>query len=367
MSCALSKFNEQSKRRELVTAQALAKELDPLESVVARVVGKANAPSVVTLGFIALWYAVNVAFNLTNKSIYKFFPFPWTVSTIHVAVGAIYCGIAYGLGAKKASFGRAINKEEFSKISGSAVMHALGHIAANVSFAAVAISLSHTVKTLEPAFNCVLAWLITGQATPLPVILSLIPIIGGVAMASAAELSFNWLGFLSAMASNLTFGFRAVLGKRAISTIQNLDGTAVYAYTTLISVGICLPLGLIVEGRTLMAGVKKAIAEVGAKHFYTSLLAVGLFYHLYNQFAFNTLERVNPVSHGVCNVVKRIVIIGTSVLFFGNVLTTQTKIGTAVALLGTYVYVEMTKKFKAKPKETKELSSGDAGTAPSAA
>ena len=58
-------------------------------------------------------------------------------------------------------------------------MHALGHIAANVSFAAVAISLSHTVKTLEPAFNCTLSWLITGQATPLPVILTLVPIIVG--------------------------------------------------------------------------------------------------------------------------------------------------------------------------------------------
>jgi drug/metabolite transporter (DMT)-like permease len=46
------------------------------------------------------------------------------------------------------------------------------------------------------------------------VILSLIPIMAGVAMASAAELSFNWMGFLSAMASNLTFGFRAVWSKR---------------------------------------------------------------------------------------------------------------------------------------------------------
>jgi hypothetical protein len=36
----------------------------------------------------------------------------------------------------------------------------------------------------------------------------------GVAMASAAELSFNWTGFISAMVSNLTFGFRAVLGKK---------------------------------------------------------------------------------------------------------------------------------------------------------
>ena len=32
-----------------------------------------------------------------------------------------------------------------------------------------------------------------------------------------------------------------------------------------------------------MEGIKGAIANVGAKHFYTSLFAVGLFYHLYNQ------------------------------------------------------------------------------------
>lgn len=35
----------------------------------------------------------------------------------------------------------------------------------------------------------------------------------GVALASAGELSFNWTGFLTAMASNLTFGFRAVWSK----------------------------------------------------------------------------------------------------------------------------------------------------------
>lgn len=43
---------------------------------------------------------------------------------------------------------------------------------------------------------------------------SLVPIMVGVAMASAAELSFNWMGFLTAMASNLTFGFRAVWSKK---------------------------------------------------------------------------------------------------------------------------------------------------------
>jgi solute carrier family 35 protein E1 len=102
----------------------------------------------------------------------------------------------------------------------------------------------------------------------------------------------------------------------------------------------------------LLSCSAQAIATHGAGYFYGSLLSVGLLYHLYNQFAFNTLARVTPVSHGVCNVVKRIVIIATSVVFFGNKLTMQTKIGTAVALLGTWLYTEAVKvsKAPAKPK-----------------
>ena len=117
----------------------------------------------------------NVCFNLTNKTLYKSFPFPWTVSTVHVIVGSIYCLVCYALGFKKASFGRPITGEELKKISGPASMHAFGHIAANLSFAAVAISLTHTVKTLEPVFNVAMSKLVLGTSTPVPVALSLLP------------------------------------------------------------------------------------------------------------------------------------------------------------------------------------------------
>ena len=167
-------------------------------------------------------------------------------------------------------------------------------------------------------------------------------------MASAAELSFNWFGFLTAMGSNLTFGFRAVWSKKAMSTIKNLDSTAIYAWTTLISCFICIPGAIIFEGAALQAGIAAAVAKVGAQQFYTSLFSVGLLYHLYNQFAFNTLARVNPVSHGVCNVVKRIAIIFSSVLFFGNVLTPKTQMGTVVALAGTALYTYMSDREKQK-------------------
>ncbi len=161
-------------------------------------------------------YALNIGFNLLNKSIFKYFPYPYTVSTVHVVVGLAYCIVMYALGFKAASFGRVsapavsaltraapsqlyagrsasalaylnlfrsvllcaqmVTGEEFKKIFGPASMHAIGHVAANISFAAVAISLTHTVKTLEPAFNVVLSKLILGENTPLGACLALIPI-----------------------------------------------------------------------------------------------------------------------------------------------------------------------------------------------
>lgn len=94
-----------------------------------------------------------------------------------------------------------INKEEFSTIFGPAAMHAVGHVAANLSFAAVAISLTHTVKTLEPAFNVLLSKLFLGVGTPLPVVSTLIPIMVRhprramhiLVMCAAGSMSADWL------------------------------------------------------------------------------------------------------------------------------------------------------------------------------
>ena len=64
---------------------------------------------------------------------------------------------------------------------------------------------------------------------------------------------------------------------------KTLNSTNLYAYTTLISVIICTPLALLMEGGALTKGIETAITKVGANQFYLDLLMVGLLYHLYNQ------------------------------------------------------------------------------------
>lgn len=70
------------------------------------------------------------------------------------------------------------------------------------------------LQAMEPFFSVLLSALFLGESPSIPVVLSLLPVVGGVALASATEVTFNWPGFLAAMGSNITFQSRNVFSKK---------------------------------------------------------------------------------------------------------------------------------------------------------
>ncbi|KAF5752058.1 hypothetical protein HS088_TW02G01078 [Tripterygium wilfordii] len=290
-------------------------------------------PALVTGFFFFMWYFLNVIFNILNKKVYNYFPYPYFVSVVHLLVGAAYCILSWGIGLPKRA---PIDKEFLLLLTPVAFCHALGHVMSNVSFAAVAVSFTHTVKALEPFFNAAASQFVLGHQIPLSLWLSLAPVVIGVSMASLTELSFNWTGFISAMISNIAFTYRSIYSKKAMT---GMDSTNVYAYTTIIALLFCIPPAILIEGPQLMQyGLKEAIAKMGLYKFLSDLFLIGMFYHLYNQLATNTLERVAPLTHAVGNVLKRVFVIGFSIVVFGNKISTQTGIGTAIAIAGVAIY-----------------------------
>lgn len=105
-----------------------------------------------------------------------------------------------------------------------------------------------------------------------------------------------------------------------------------------------------------------------------------MYFSLHNQVATNTLERVAPLTHAVGNVLKRVFVIGFSIVIFGkypsllsyirrmpccydektsmytyvagNKISTQTGIGTCIAIAGVAIYSFI----KAKMEEEKRVS-----------
>ncbi|EER99986.1 hypothetical protein BDA96_03G002700 [Sorghum bicolor] len=305
-------------------------------------------PALVTGFFFFMWYFLNVIFNILNKKIYNYFPYPYFVSLIHLVVGVAYCLVGWSVGLPKRA---PINANLLKLLFPVALCHGIGHVTSNVSFAAVAVSFAHTIKALEPFFSAAATQFILGQQVPLSLWMSLAPVVIGVSMASLTELSFNWTGFINAMISNISFTYRSIYSKKAMT---DMDSTNVYAYISIIALIVCIPPAIIFEGPQLMShGFSDAIAKVGLTKFVSDLVLVGLFYHLYNQIATNTLERVAPLTHAVGNVLKRVFVIGFSIVVFGNKISTQTGIGTSIAIAGVALYSYI----KAKIEEEKRKKS----------
>lgn len=290
--------------------------------------------------YFALWYLFNIGYNIYNKQALNALAYPWTIATLQMATGLAYFVPLWLLGIRKAP---KLNKSELKTLLPIALCHTGVHVGAVIALGAGAVSFAHIVKASEPVVTCALNALLLGQVLPMKVYATLLPIIGGVAIASMKELSFSVLALASAMLSNVSSSARGVLSKKTMSGKkigENLDAQNLYAVLTAMSTIILIPLMFAMEGTAFFTAFKKLVA---AGDFTNKSLAVllglgGASYYAYNEVAFLALGKVNPVTHAVGNTIKRVVIIVASVVAFKTPMSTGSIIGSSIAIAGTLLY-----------------------------
>ena len=179
--------------------------------------------------------------------------------------------------------------------------------------------------------------------------LTLLPIVGGVALASLKELSFTWIGFIAAMGSNLSSALRGILAKKTMGggVGENMTEANLYAVLTILAFIAIMPISLAIESPAMIGSTVSAALASGfsARYLWVQSILAGAFYYLYNEVAFLALGRVNPVTHAVGNTIKRVVIIVASVIAFKTPISTLGVIGSSIAIIGTLLYSLAKSKF----------------------
>ncbi|KAG6641640.1 hypothetical protein I3843_09G086800 [Carya illinoinensis] len=284
--------------------------------------------------YFATWWALNVVFNIYNKMVLNAFPYPWLTSTLSLATGSLMMLISW---ATRIAEAPKTDMEFWKTLLPVAVAHTIGHVAATVSMSKVAVSFTHIIKSGEPAFSVLVSRFLLGEMFPVEVYLSLLPIIGGCALAAATELNFNMTGFMGAMISNLAFVFRNIFSKKGMKG-KSVSGMNYYACLSMLSLLILTPFAIAVEGPKMWAvGWEKAISQNGP-HFVWWLAAQSVFYHLYNQVSYMSLDQISPLTFSIGNTMKRISVIVTSIIIFHTPIQPINAIGAAIAILGTFLY-----------------------------
>ncbi|CAN1353762.1 Glucose-6-phosphate/phosphate translocator 2, chloroplastic [Linum perenne] len=280
--------------------------------------------------YFATWWALNVVFNIYNKKVLNAFPYPWLTSLLSLACGSLMMLVSW---ATRVAEAPAVDFEV-------AVAHTIGHVAATVSMSKVAVSFTHIIKSGEPAFSVLVSRFLLGETFPLPVYLSLLPIIGGCALAAVTELNFNMIGFMGAMISNMAFVFRNIFSKKGMTGTgkKSVSGMNYYACLSIMSLLLLTPFAIAVEGPQMWAaGWRTAVAEIGP-NFVWWVAAQSIFYHLYNQVSYMSLDQISPLTFSVGNTMKRISVIVSSIIIFHTPIQPVNALGAAIAILGTFIY-----------------------------
>ncbi|XP_014676968.1 PREDICTED: solute carrier family 35 member E2-like isoform X2 [Priapulus caudatus] len=178
----------------------------------------------------------------------------------------------------------------------------------------VAVSFTETVKSSAPIFTVLLSRAMLGERTGICVSISLIPVMAGLFLCSATELSFNLMGFLAALATNLS---------EWPAELQFFSSSA----------------SMLVELPTIFLMIDITQLEQNMTHTLAmGLLANGLFFHFQTITEYVLIGYISPVTHSVANTVKRALLIWLSVIVFGNPVSFLSGLGTTIVLAGVLLY-----------------------------
>ena len=295
------------------------------------------------------WYIMSIVYSVLNKEVLNVWKFPVAWSAVQLLVGSLFVGMlwtplpTFGMAEKKFKPLREppkLTMTEVGTISGVAVWLALGHVMSTVSPAYGTVAFTNVVKTLEPLFTCLFSAIFLKQIFALPVYLSLIPVIFGVALASASEVSFSMISLISGLLSNVCFALRAISAKTLMTKPvgENMNAQNLYAVLTIIALVAIVPLAVLAEGSQLVSGTRATLASIGLPRFLSMIALTGISHYTYNECAFLALSSIHPVTHAVANTIKRVAVIVVSVLYFRNPLTLTGAAGSTIAIIGVLLY-----------------------------
>lgn len=287
------------------------------------------------------WYLGNYYYNITNKLALNAAGgkdgYPMALSSLQLGVGVIYALFMWVAPDARATPTTTLDDIKAMLPVGFCAMGA--HCASVFAMSAGAVSFGQIVKAAEPVFAAVLGTTFYGKQISKAKWGALIPVVGGVCLASVKELDFAWAALISACIANMFAAFKGNENKKLMDTegLKDRIGTVgnQFALTTLLSFAFSIPLVLVREGGKLgeLMEILKTNPAV-----WVNLLYSGLYFYGYNELATMTIKKTNAVTQSVANTAKRVIVIVGVAIVMGESLDPMKLIGCGIGIGGVFLY-----------------------------
>ena len=293
------------------------------------------------IAYFAFWYLGNYYYNIANKLALKAAGgasgYPMTIGVLQLAVGVVYALFMWVAPDARAT--PSVTKEDIIKMLPVGFCACGAHCFSVFALSAGAVSFGQIVKAAEPAFAAVISTALYGKEISLARWLCLIPVIGGVILASVKELDFAWSALIAACTANLFAAFKANENKKLMETegLKDRMGSVgnQFALTSILSFLFGLPLLYFKEGAK-WGGFVELFKENAVVR--NNLITSGLYFYLYNELATLTIKKTNAVTQSVANTAKRVIVIVGVAIVMGESLNPMKLIGCSIGIGGVFLY-----------------------------
>jgi solute carrier family 35 protein E1 len=313
----------------------------------------------VLIAYFFFWYLGNYYYNIFNKVALNTAGgaagFPMTIAAAQLFFGSLY-GIFLWL-APDARKAPKLTGADLKAMLPVSICAAGAHASSVFALGAGAVSFAQIVKAAEPAFAAVLGTLFYGKVISTAKWLCLVPVIGGVALASAKELDFAWSALIAAGIANLFAAVKGNENKKLMDSpgIKDRLGTVgnQFAVTSILAFLVTIPLVVIREGSRWPEFCELFWNNPVLRF---NCIASGLVFYAYNELATMTIKKTNAVTQSVANTAKRVIVIVGVAIVLGESLDPLKLLGCGIGIGGVFLYSIIDQLVKPKSSEQKPLT-----------
>lgn len=306
-------------------------------------VSKQQALFITTL--ITLWYSSNIGVILLNKFLLSnyHFAFPIFLTMCHMSACALlsYVSIVF---LKIVPFQRIKSMSQFLRIATLSIVFCASVVGGNISLKYLPVSFNQAVGATTPFFTALFAYLMTLKREAWITYLCLVPVVGGVVIASGGEPMFHLYGFIMCIGATAARAFKSVLqGVLLSSEGEKLNSMNLLLYMSPIAVVVLLPAAIIMEPNVLEVTV-----SLGVEHRYMTILLLLNSAMAYgaNLCNFLVTKHTSALTLQVLGNAKGAVAVVISILLFRNPVTFTGLAGYTMTVMGVVAYGETKRRYK---------------------
>ncbi|KAM7514859.1 hypothetical protein LguiA_004442 [Lonicera macranthoides] len=281
------------------------------------------------------WWMFNVTVIIMNKWIFQKldFKFPLTVSCIHFICSAIGAYLVINVMKLKPLI-VVDPQDRWRRIFPMSFVFCINIVLGNVSLRYIPVSFMQTIKSFTPATTVILQWLVWRKYFDWRIWVSLIPIVGGILLASITELSFNMLGFCAALFGCLATSTKTILAESLLHGYKFDSINTVYYMAPFATMILSGP-ALVLEGYGVLEWFQTCPS------LFSSLVIIfgsGVMAFCLNFSIFYVIHSTTAVTFNVAGNLKVAVAVTSSWLIFQNPISAMNALGCTITLVGCTFY-----------------------------